>query len=235
MHTELTAHGPLGNRNLRRQFGLGAVIGPSSERGVRVRLIDTSSERIDDALSQAVTITCGQADASDQGDDPATRRYRLEGVLRWGAQGAQETVRFDWNQGTVIRPVAGGMILDCEMLPAFPDAAVGANALASVTAHAGYGAIGDECTALLTRYGVYDGVGLGVVFPIPPFASRVTWYPWSLGLPAGQWIDAAGNLVVSTNQALRTGYGEGLVPNAYALRLIPAPSPEVLVVWQLSI
>jgi len=229
----LIERGPLGNRNRRRQFGHGALLDPSPTRGqLKARLIDTSSEKQDDALAQAVTITCGQSDASDPNLPIATRMYRLEGILKWGSDGAQHEARFDWAEGTIVRPVGGAFVVDCELLPAWGETAVGINARVHVAAHAGYESASLK-PALLTRYGVDVG-GAGVVFPVPAFANGVTLYP-SLGTMT--WVDATGALVVPVlANALRNGYGQGTVPNVYGIRNVPlVAGTPMLCVWQLTL
>jgi len=227
----LIEHGPLGNENRRRQIGLGALLSLSGDRGTRVRLIDTSSEKQDDALAQAVTITCGQSDASDPNLPIATRMYRLEGILKWGSQGVQQEARFDWANGTVVRPVGGSFQVDCEMLPAFGQTVIGASARAQAIAHAGYGSALKP--ALLTAYQVDQG-GAGVTFPVPKFASRVFWYPNTTGANSN-WVNASGVVVANINAAIIAGYGEGLVPNVYGLRLVPTVAGTAFFcVWQLT-
>lgn len=231
--------GPLGCKNQKRQIGLGAKLGPGQVNGLRARLIETSSREFDDGLSQAVTITCGLGpDSRDVTQVPLnTRRYRLEGVLKWGAQGAQAVARFDWNQGVTVRPVGGAFFLDCEMLPAFTLAAVDAAAVAEVTAHAGYSS--NSCrAATLTRRGV-DAAGAGVSFDVPPFAVRVQL------LFAGAGTSATWRLVDNTViagpvtgvglEAFQSGWA-GVPDGAANLLAIPAAAGSAVVaIWELSL
>lgn len=232
MQNEFVLHGPLGNDNLRRRIGLGAELSRDGEQNRKVCLIKASGG-LDDALAHALTLTCGQIDESDPSTLPATRMYRLEGIMQWGSQGAQQTARFDWNNGTVVRPVCGGVNLECEILPAFGQTDIGVNARVQVTAHAGYHSPGLK-PALLTRYAVDVG-GAGVIFPVPPFASRVSFYP-TVTTTNAFWVNANGATVAAINTALVSGYGEGLVPNVYGLRLVPTVAGTAFFCcWQLTI
>lgn len=229
--------GPLGCANQKRQIGLGAKLGPGQVNGLRARLIETSSREFNDGLSQAVTITCGVGpDSRDVTQVPLnTRRYRLEGVLKWGAQGAQTVARFDWLQGVTVRPVGGAFFLDCEMLPALTLGAVDASAFAEVTAHAGYSS--NSCrAATLTRRGV-DAGGAGVSFDVPPFAVRVQLL-FTGGGASISWRLIDNSVLAGPITALGSfENGWAGVPNGAAnLLAVPTVAGSAIVaIWELSL
>lgn len=226
---DLTNYGPLGCENMRQAAGMGAVLGQGQPQGLKVRLIDASMHLFGDSLAQSMTVTCG---LSPDDRASASRAHRVEGILEWGTQGVQQTARFDWVNGTVVRLVSASVQLTAELLPPLTEETPGTEAIAKVLAHVGYGTPVSGRGATLTRRGVSVGLA-GVSFVVPSFANAVSLF--FSGTCTLTWFTRGGASL--TGPFTVTPSESYPVPNS-AYSLLATPSIDggtILCIWALTI